>query len=384
MARQASLLPEHPGTFTWFLQRLGDLWQSCLYSEFLTPEMKPILKRIERDKPSFTDFAQPPESQDRMLGNMSRPHRSVFFPCGYEVQLETNSEAVLRGANNYLGAWTQRYHDRPLKIRFLVAPGDSSAAPPLPPFLHRVQGHLLTGIANRENFYCCDLLAGFAFGCVTLETAEDEEFLRVPIDNMVCALLWTSHVTAIHAACVMLGRRGVLLAGHSGAGKTSLAYACARRGWTFVSDDTSCLVKSGKGRTVIGNPYRFRFRETAGSLFPEFRGFDESSLPGGKPTIEVPTSALSGIETAVESSTDYIVFLNRRDGQQGRAEFSPVSRERKLRELFTGNWPSELPARQEDWATLQRLADVPAFELRYRELDVAVGALERLVRGHSC
>ena len=347
--------------------------------------MEPTTDGIERESLAAASPERPPETEDQMLGNSPRPYRAVFYPYGYELHFETNSDAVLRAASRYLGVWQPRFEGRPLELRFLVIPGERPAGGMAPPaFLHRIQRNLLSGIADRDNFYCCDLVAGFAFACASPEAIKNHELLRVPIDNMICALLWTSHVTAVHAACVMLRGKGVLLAGHSGAGKSSLAYACARRGWTFVSDDTSCLVKRAEGKTVIGNPYRFRFRESAGGLFPEFRGLKESCHGPGKPTIEVATSTLPGIEKAVDCQVDYIVFLNRREGRKGRVEFIPVPRERKLRQLYTGNWPSDLAARQEDWTTLQRLANVPAFELRYRELDVAAAALERLVRGESC
>lgn len=346
--------------------------------------MEPILNSTKPDCHATTDHGPAPESANRMLGDEPRPHQAVLYPYGYELHFETNSEIALSTAIACFGAWAPRFPERPLQIRCLVTPSESSIGEPVPPILHRIQHHLLTGIANQENFYCCDLSAGFAFACVTLGSAEDAEFLRVPIEDMVAALLWTSHVVAIHSACVMFDGRGVLLAGDSGAGKSSLAYACARRGWTFVSDDTCCLVKRGTGRRVIGNPYKFRFRETAGSLFPEFRGLKESRRGGGKPTIEVSTDTLTGVARATETSADYIVFLNRHAGKDGQAEFVPVPREQKLRQLFTGNWPSDLPARQEDWAALQRLAHVPAFELRYSQLDVAVDALEHLLRGERC
>lgn len=346
--------------------------------------MEHLLKRIEPDELSSTSLSHPPETADVLLGNLPRPHRATFYPLGFELQFETNSELALETATRCFGPWSQRFHERPLQLRCLVTPNGSGSAEPAPPTVHRMQHHLLTGIADSANFFCCDLLAGFAFIFATLGTGEDVHALRVPIEDAVSALLWTGPVVAIHSACVMLNGHGVLLAGDSGAGKSSLAYACARRGWTFVSDDTSCLVKRGEGRQIIGNPYRFRFRETAGSLFPEFLGFQESRRGLGKPTIEVSTGDLEGVECAAETSADYIVFLDRSRGQPGRAEFAPVANERKLRRLFTGNWPSDLPARKQDWAALHRLSGVRAFELKYRDLDAAVDALDRLVRGDSC
>lgn len=343
--------------------------------------MEPTPGGIRQESSSSLHYHSAPETADLMLGDLPRPCRAVFYPFGFELHFETNSEVALQSAASCFGEWSQRFYERPFELRCLVIPGESDTVEPIPPFLHRIQHHLLIGVANRDNFYCCDVSSGFAFVCISLRAGADPEFLRVPIENALSALLWTSHVVAIHSACVTLAGRGVLLAGDSGAGKSSLAYACARRGWTFVSDDTSLLLKHGNSSTVVGNPYKFRFRETAGNLFPEFRGYKESRRAYGKPTIEIETGALTGISRASESSADYIVFLNRALGREGQAEFVPVCREETLRRLFTGNWPSDLPARQEDWVALQRLGNVPAFELRYRELDGAVNALEHLVKG---
>jgi serine kinase of HPr protein (carbohydrate metabolism regulator) len=196
-------------------------------------------------------------------------------------------------------------------------------------------------------------------------------------------LLEALHVVSIHAACVALHGHGVLLAGDSGAGKSSLAYACARRGWTYCTDDGSLLVTLGTGRSVLGNPRVFRFRQTAAALFPEFSGMEETRRGYGKPTIEVQTAALSGIRTALENQVDHIVFLNRCEEERGHAQLLPVSREEALGRLFCDPWPPEFPAREERQAAVRRLAEAGAHEMRYQELDVAVDCLEQLVLGDS-
>jgi len=69
-----------------------------------------------------------------------------------------------------------------------------------------------------------------------------------------------------HGACVARNGRGVLLSGPSGAGKTSLAYFCARNGWTYISDNESWLVRSQPG-LLLGNPHRIRFGTARASCF---------------------------------------------------------------------------------------------------------------------
>jgi hypothetical protein len=57
----------------------------------------------------------------------------------------------------------------------------------------------------------------------------------------------------IHASCVAIGGRAVLLAGRSGAGKSDLALRLVDRGATLVSDDYTELRRSG-GRLLARAP----------------------------------------------------------------------------------------------------------------------------------
>ncbi len=50
----------------------------------------------------------------------------------------------------------------------------------------------------------------------------------------------------VHASCVAIGGRGVLLAGRSGAGKSDLALRLIDRGATLVSDDYTELRRIGE------------------------------------------------------------------------------------------------------------------------------------------
>jgi len=115
------------------------------------------------------------------------------------------------------------------------------------------------------------------------------------------------------------------LVGESGAGKSSLAYACARKGWEFLSDDSSALVRKRPGRIVVGNPHQMRFRESAIELFPELHTQRVTPRATGKMAIELATTTLKEIATATECQVDYIVFLNRRE--PARPGLSPLPRE---------------------------------------------------------
>src|SRR3546814_10443620 len=49
----------------------------------------------------------------------------------------------------------------------------------------------------------------------------------------------------IHASCVALDGRAILLMGNSGSGKSDLSLRLIDRGWSLVADDYVCLLPSG-------------------------------------------------------------------------------------------------------------------------------------------
>jgi hypothetical protein len=187
----------------------------------------------------------------------------------------------------------------------------------------------------------------------------------------------TRFTTNVHAGCVALNGRGVLLCGDSGAGKSALSYACARAGWTYVSDDVSALLNDGRDRMIIGNCDQVRFRPSATELFPELNGLEVTPRAAGKPSIELPTESILGLNCAPTAQVDFLVFLNRR--VPGPSELVPYRKDVARYFMWQDLFGLE-ESRAIQCAVLERLLTADVFELRYRDLDWAVDRLETLVR----
>ncbi len=315
-----------------------------------------------------------------MLTRTPLDHEAVFFPYGFPARIRSNSPLTLAAAEVSWKTYRQRFDDPPLDIRLLIS--DSPSPGRRDPPVFRSQGHLISIVGDSENFASLDLAQGFSFGWVTKSTAEHTEYFRQCfLDVMIYPLLETRHLATVHAACVSFGGKGVLLAGDSGAGKSSLAYACARRNWTYISDDASAFVRSAPRPLVIGHPQKFRFRDPVGELFPEFQGLKSTIRAYGKPTIEVRTHALEGLRTADQSPIDYLVFLNRPGFDEGAPVLLPISPESAWERLRMSVWEVQVPEFEERLAAVRRLLAVPAYELRYRELDPAIMLLQELASG---
>ena len=321
-----------------------------------------------------------PVTNDPLLTRTPLDHEAEFYPYGFPTRIRSNSPVILRAAEASWGTYRKRFDATPLDVRLLVSESESPGRVEPPVF--RSQGHLLSIAGDSENFACLDLRAGFSFGWVTANTAAGTEYLRQCfLDVMIYPLIEIRHLVTVHAACVIFREKGLLLAGDSGAGKSSLAYACARRGWTYVSDDASAFVRASDKPRIIGHPQKFRFREPVGELFPEFRGLKSSIRAYGKPTVEIRTASLEGFRTADQSAVDGIIFLNRRDYTDGPPVLLPVPVEEVWKRLSFSVWSVQMPEFRERLAAVEGLLGIPAYEMRYGDLDAATDLLERHASG---
>jgi HPr Serine kinase C-terminal domain len=285
---------------------------------------------------------------------------------------------VLAAAQESWGSLREVFSLPALKIRIALGMGSSGPCPPPPVF--RGQMHLLSIVADAQNFAVCDRLRGFAFVWLSQAAVEHKAYLRYHfLEAIALTMLASSYVTPLHAACVELAGQGVLFCGNSGAGKSSLAYACARAGWKFISDDASYLVRQGIGRLVVGNSQFVRLRPSAAELFPELEGLSLTPRAAGKPSIEIPTALIPGVMGVPHSRVEYIVFLNR--GEFDVPELVPFPKELALQ--WASHSQVDTRANREVRTAIRELVNARLFELRYRTLSGAVARLEDLIRRGS-
>ena len=314
---------------------------------------------------------------DPLLINEQFNHRATFSVLGFCVEIESNAEELLLAAAESWGKPSTDSTSPAIKVRLGVKQGNATECPPAPSV--RTHGHLLSMIADADNFLICDLRQSTAFGWVSTAAIRSRKYLCYHfLEAAAMCLLSTSRVTPIHAACVSFAGRGFLFCGPSGAGKSTLAYACARAGWIYTSDDASYLLwHAPKRRIVRGNALQVRFRPSATQLFPEIQGRDVTPRAEGKPSIQVSTAELSGITTSTDSQVHCIVALDRHES--GSAELAPLTRDAAIPLFESSLYPFE-EIWQPQLNAVQWLLSVKMYTLRYSELSKAIHCLEQLVQ----
>jgi hypothetical protein len=285
---------------------------------------------------------------------------------------------MLAEAEEKWGVFEKLFDTETIRLDVHVVEGDSMECPP-PPWC-RIMQPLVVTVADADNYYIADISLNKTQMTLSTTALRNKAYLRCFfLDGIVGCHLATRHATPVHAACVALDGRGVLLCGDSGAGKSTLSYACARAGWTYVTDDSSFLLNSGTKRLVTGNCHQVRFRPSAAEFFPEVRGLEITPRAAGKPSIELPTAPMSHINLSQSAKVDFIVFINRRSGTQQLQPYRRDVARYFMRQVLFGS-PQSLAVQYE---AIEHLLKADIFELQYSDLDWAIGRLQQLIReGH--
>jgi len=313
---------------------------------------------------------------DPLLTGVELSKSIRIYPLGFPLELATNSDDVIEASLESWSLFTPTFDEPPIRISLGVAGSGKTRPPAMPAF--RSRGHLMSIVSDSANSVVCDLSRGFAFGWVTAATAADRGFLRYHfLDAAILAMTEQLYLAPIHGALITQNGRGVVLCGESFAGKSTLAYACARSGWTFVADDGTALVRNAPGCYGIGNPHVIRFRENSRRFFPELANRIPAPRANGKIGIEVFTRELP-ISVANGCSIDHVVFLDRR--QSGPALLERYSEEKAVEWCSRRAMYGVPQVRAAQTRTYQRLLGASVWEMRYSGLHSAVACLEQLTR----
>jgi hypothetical protein len=316
------------------------------------------------------------EFGDPVMAHTKMPFRETYFPLGFPLTISTNSIEVLEAAAESWGTFAKLFDTEPLQINVGVTSTDSQVCPPTPSC--RVRDHLSINIADAENFSVNDHSLGYSLIWVTTAALQHRDYFRyLFLESSALAGIASRYATGIHAGCVSMGGTGILLCGDSGAGKTTLSYACARAGWTYITDDGSFLVHGRDDRLVVGNCSQVRFRPTAEALFPELRGRGVLERAGvGKPSMEMAAAENADIRTSNTAQVSHVVFLKRDVDREELAVFpTAVARLYMMQRVHCMAYQASAQG-----GAIDGLLRAGALELRYNNLDWAVERLELLAR----
>jgi hypothetical protein len=190
---------------------------------------------------------------------------------------------------------------------------------------------LLTITVGERVCALCEPAAGRARVLVKSPEPSDLYLLSHPVLSLVLMeLLKRRGLYPLHAAGLALDGHGVLLAGTSGAGKSTLSVALARRGFSFLSDDTVFLEQDAASAwRVRAFPDQIDLCADSVDLFPELG--QAAELPTGWRKRQIRAETVYGTPIAWDVQPRTLIFP-RVSGAE-RSVLRPLSAEEALCEL---------------------------------------------------
>jgi hypothetical protein len=189
------------------------------------------------------------------------------------------------------------------------------------------------------------------------------------------------HVLTLHAALLGRDGRGVLVVGPQESGKSTLATALWRRGWSLLCDDVAVI--NAAGVSAEAAPRRVSLRSGSRPLLGEELWQRIASTPSFMPTAEgclFHPAEIDGPPTVRQPRLVAVVFLARRGVQIGPAEWRAINPAEALLSLAPYSNVVLQGGMAEALERLQPLANhVPAFDLGRGPLEDMIAAITRHV-----
>ena len=209
---------------------------------------------------------------DPLVRNEKLAHGTELPVLGRRVVFESNSSAVLEAVDRSFGTWArlpESFRDSApvCRVRLFVEDGEERATRPALRYLLPEPNRLIFSTGKSVGVAEVDRGEAYAFVTTGL-VACDTYFRDGVIEALTLKLVTGTGRHPVHAATVVRNGRALLLAGPSGVGKSTLAYAASRAGLQ-VRGDEAAYVQRDPALRVWGMPGTVRLSTPGASHFPE-------------------------------------------------------------------------------------------------------------------
>jgi hypothetical protein len=235
------------------------------------------------------------------------PHEGFFQIMGETIRYATNHPRVLELCDTLMPRLVS-HQLASIDVRVVVNKTTSQT-----PFLPRYTMHnnLFLGTFNEENYFSMDLEKRFAVVCINQDLLHESLLLRLDLLlTLALASLPVWGYLCVHATCVSFQGRNALICAPSGVGKSTLTYACLKRGFQLVSED-AVFVNTQPELRFYGTGRWLRLLEDVKGFFPELLPLQAKRFGNGKTKIELEVGAFFPNATQAFARPDMLFFLER-------------------------------------------------------------------------
>jgi hypothetical protein len=212
----------------------------------------------------------------------------------------------------------------------------------------------------------------------------------VIIESPVWRCLAWSGMVAIHAACIRLKGRSLVLRGAAGAGKSTLAAFAWLSGAALLAEESVWFDPAGAQPCLRGAPFNLRLEPDSlailGAALPAYAMTLQRAAfptPEGAGKLRIETAGIGPLPVIEQCELGPLIFLER-DPSVSAANIRRLDRSQALERFEADSTAGERSQRAPDrLMAAEGLLAEGAFELRFSGLEQGLQALASIDRGPS-
>ena len=241
---------------------------------------------------------------DPLVRSEKLAHSTELPVLGRRVVFETNSMTVLGAVERSFGGWRHlaKSFVQPApacRVRLYVEDGDEGPGD-RPPLRYRLPRPGTLVLSTPGSIGVAEADRGEAYAFVTAALVAHDWYFRYGVVEALTLMLVTSMDRhPVHVATVVRDGGALLLAGPSGVGKSTLAYAASRAGLQ-VRGDEAAYIQLQPALRIWGMPGRVRLSSAGAAHFPELSDVPPVSGINGKSKVVVDFDVEEGALRPVE------------------------------------------------------------------------------------
>ena len=301
--------------------------------------------------------------RDFLHKDAETPLGERYIAAGAVCSLSTNWQPLLEAARDTFLPFKNPAGPGGFSLRLWVDHADK-AQPPWPKPYVRGLSHLVFAGFDSGSSIMADLRTCRVIGRFSAAMASDVKYFKTVIFPMLLTIVSASlGIAELHCACVSTKQDGILLAGPSRSGKSTLALALSQIGCGFLSDDRAFCSRDNGEVLLWGLPTRLKLRSEAAVWFQELRNQQPTDSQSGEPAYWLDYEDLFGLNRVPRCRPHSLIFLERQETPAFR--MSRMSSAEALNRL-NKDLMAELPdAAAKRSATIARLVEFPCWFLQY-------------------
>jgi hypothetical protein len=310
--------------------------------------------------PQTGDFVKP---ADFFRRDVQTPLHGRFLAAGAVCAVHTNCEQILEAARQTFLPLQSETRDTDFSLRLWVDP-ESSSQPPWPKPFVRGLDHLVFASFDSDSSILVDVRKRWVLGRFSANMASDRHYWKATIFPVLMSVIAASvGIVELHCSCVVKDNKGYLLSGPSRSGKSTLAMALARIGFSFLADDrTFCSAKHGK-LSAWGVVASLKLRSEAQVWFEELAQQEPREIENGDSILRFDPEGQFGLKRAKFCEPGCLIFLDQRQEPGfSMREISPLDAAQRLEQELMAE-PPELIERQRKM--IGQLVEIPCWQLQY-------------------